>query len=131
MSQSEVKDTPEQVRAAFAAADTIHFLSRPINHFKFRMIAFGGKNYLLWYVMPILGVTPQILSPIFNEGRVVERYEELDSFVTAHEPFKKLSKILGKTLNVQLEMGSGGYDFLFMVSPSGEVDDRNPAFASV
>lgn len=131
--------TEDAIREAFANADSIRFAARNWNVIKYRMVAFGGLRWLpLKYVLEVIGITPQMLRPVFNPQRewgkrrfplnlswfglnskqyewrdvelpkIVDNYEQLGSFPTTKEHFQKVRKVFGKAIEVYKEDGSTG-----------------------
>ncbi|MDI6883346.1 MAG: hypothetical protein QMC93_02640 [Patescibacteria group bacterium] len=66
----------EAIKAAFASASLVRFSARPFNYIGYRSITFGDLGWWLplTRVLPLLGITPQMLRPIFNpQQKVVKR----------------------------------------------------------
>lgn len=146
------KDIPiDEIKKAFAETKTIQFSARPFNWIKLRQISFGNLRHWipLTYVLPIIGITPQMLRPVFNPVKKLEKrkfpygwkwfglnknyqtlkeselpqninqYEELESFPLDKERFRKLAKILKKSIEVWKEDGGTGQHYLlFIINPS-------------
>ena len=70
-SADEVPD--EVILTAFALADTVRFSARRFNTIAHRSIGIGDIGWWLPLsrVMPLLGITPQMLRPAFNFPRIV------------------------------------------------------------
>lgn len=76
----------EAIREQFAGASEVSFSARRFNHIPYRSIAFGDLGWWLplTRVLPLIGITPQMLRPVFNPCRVVE---EKVGRVQAKRPF--------------------------------------------
>lgn len=118
----------EAIRKAFFAADKLVFMARPFNHIRWRTINFAGASpdgcpILVLELMPIIGVTPKMLAPVWNPGADVHTYEQLGHFPLDEERFVQLARILKKQIDVIREDGStrGEHQFLFTISPSGQL----------
>jgi hypothetical protein len=128
-------DWPEQIpdeiiREEFANAAEVNFSARQFNSVLHRAIGFGDLGWWLPLsrVLPLVGITPQMLRPVFNLQYksmraglqpVIETYEQLGSFPLSNEPFQELARILGKTVKVWREdSGTGEHTFVFTVHPS-------------
>ncbi len=130
----------EVIKEAFANTDSVSFSTRRFNHIPYRSIAFGDLGWWLSLtrVLPLIGITPQMLRPVFNlQPRMVRRrfpfnlswfglnknryevvevelprriesYKQLGRFALAEEPFRKLAEILGKSVRVLREDGGTG-----------------------
>jgi len=139
----------------FEKTTTVMFSARPYNYVAYRSIAIGDLGWWLplMRVLPLLGITPQMLRPVFNPlqiieeksekvlikrsfpfslfekfgiikkkyedkkehqvkevdlPEIVENYEQLGGFPLTEERFKKLSIILGKSVEVLKEDGGTG-----------------------
>lgn len=134
-------DIPDEViRGAFAKANLVQFSAKPFNSVAWRSVAFGDLGYWLplGRVLPIVGITPQMLRSVFSPGLrsvprpfpfncgwlglnrrrfdVVEQelpqeirtYEQLGSFPLSQDRFKRLAKVLGKAIEIFREDGSTG-----------------------
>jgi hypothetical protein len=134
------KITDETIKDAFSNADSVSLSVRHSNYISYRFIAFGDLGWWLplMRVLPLIGITPQILRPVFNPQwktvkrrfplnhkwfglnkktvktveielpEVIETYEQLGSFPLAEKPFQELARILGKSVEVMREDGSTG-----------------------
>jgi len=83
MSTEKKYDWPDQIPdetiiEAFANADSVSFSARRFNFIQDRSIAFGDLGWWLplTRVLPLIGITPQMLRPVFNPRRVVEKKVE-------------------------------------------------------
>jgi|SRR3989344_49355 len=136
----EKKISDEDVKEAFKKAKIVRFSARRFNSIRHRSVAFGydGSLLPLERVLPLIGVTPQMLRPVFNPQpglvrrrfpfnlswfgwnkkqkktvsielpKKIESYEELGSFPLAEKPFHELAKIFGKPVEVLREDGQAG-----------------------
>jgi hypothetical protein len=143
----------EAIRQEFANADVVQFSAKPVNLIQYRQITFGDLGFWLplTRVLPLLGITPQILRPVFNpQHRVIklqlpledefydpeelyqeaavelpeniEDYEQLGSFPLHYGPFAILAEILGKSVEVWQEDGNtGSHSYQFTASPSRRI----------
>lgn len=68
----------EAIREQFAGTSEVSFSARRFNHIPYRSIAFGDLGWWLplTRVLPLIGITPQMLRPVFNPRRVVEKKVE-------------------------------------------------------
>ncbi len=130
----------EDIKQAFASANSVRFSAKPLNYISYRFIAFGDLGWWLplMRVLSLVGITPQMLRPVFNpQTETVKRrfpfnlswfgknknrfkiaevelpknirtYGELGNFPLAEKPFQKLARILGKPVEVLREDGSTG-----------------------
>lgn len=131
----------EAIVEAFASVDVVSFSSRNNNCIQYRKISIGDLGWWLPLerVLPLLGITPQMLRPVFitdysrtKAPEVVERYEELGSFWSGREPFVELAKILGKKIEVLSEDGgTGDHRFRYIACPSGEIIETREAVSQV
>ena len=150
------KDIPEEViKKAFVDADLVIFSARRFNYVKYRFISFGGLGWWLPLsrVLPLIGITPEMLKPVFfpQQRRIkrrfpfslawfglnkkqykfvevelekVENYDQLGNFPLAYRPFQDLAKVLGKRVKVLREDGgTGECCYLFTTHPSNDVVD--------
>ncbi|MDO8585185.1 MAG: hypothetical protein Q7R85_03670 [bacterium] len=140
------KEIPDEaIKEAFAGSNLVSFSARPNNCIEYRSIAFGDLGWWLplMRVLPLIGITPQMLRPVFSprEKRVqcescgngykivkvelleiIETYEQLGGFPIADKPFRELARIFGKSVEVLREDGgTGEHYYLFTVHPSGEI----------
>ena len=132
---------PEEViKAAFASANSVSFSARRFNYIQYRSITFGNLGWWLSLrrVLPLVGITPQMLRSVFNPQQKlvkrrfpfnlkwfglnkkrykvietelperIETYEQLGSFPLSYKPFQELARILGKSVVVLREDGSSG-----------------------
>jgi hypothetical protein len=130
------------IRKAYAKAGSVNFSARNFNHIKYRSIGIGDLGWWLplQRVLPLIGITPQMLRPVFNpQQKLVKRgkefksirvwlpkrvrtYDQLGSFPLSRESFLKLAKVLGKSIKVLREDGgTGDHNHIFTVHPSGEI----------
>lgn len=130
----------EAIKEAFANVNSVSFSARPFNHIPYRSIALGDLGWWLPLrrVLPLIGITPQMLRPVFNpQLKMVKRrfpfnlswfelnknrykfvevelpanidtYEQLGDFPFADKPFQELARILGKSVEVLREDGGTG-----------------------
>ncbi len=126
LSPAPVND--ETIRSAFNAAPKIVFMARPFNEIRWSMIFlpnFGqyGQSFLVQGLMPVIGVTPRMLIPVYQPQQDIVTYGDLGCFRLAEAPFKELARILRKTIEVVREDGSVERDhrYLFTVTPAGEI----------
>lgn len=130
----------EAIEEAFASASLVSFSARRFNHIPYRSVAFGDIGWWLplTRVLPLIGITPQMLRPVFNpQWKVVKRrfpfnlswfglnknryktvdvelpetietYKELGEFPLTDKPFQELARIFGKSVEVLREDGSTG-----------------------
>ncbi len=130
----------EVIKKAFAGADSVNFSARNFNCVIYGSISFGDLGWLLPLedVLPLIGITPQMLRPVFGPQprrvkrqfpfnlswlglnkrcyktawvelpEVVETYEQLGSFALSEKPFQELARILGKSVIVMRQDGSTG-----------------------
>lgn len=119
--------TDEEIIDAYKSADTIRFSARRNNYVIYRSIAFGELGWWLSLtrVLPLVGVTPQMLRPVFKRfdfGEQLHSYHQLGSFPLTAEAFKKLAKVLGKSIEVlREEPDTMEHIHLFTAHPTGEV----------
>ena len=68
----------EAIKEQFASATEVSFSARRFNHIPHRSISFGDLGWWLplTRVLPLIGITPQVLRPVFNPCRVVEKKVE-------------------------------------------------------
>ncbi len=68
----------EAIKEQFEVASEVSFSARRFNHIPYRSIAFGDLGWWLplTRVLPLIGITPQMLRPVFNPRRVVEKKVE-------------------------------------------------------
>ena len=142
----------EAIREQFASSSEVSFSARRFNHIPYRSVAFGDLGWWLplTRVLPLIGITPQALRPVFNppQRKLVKRqfpfnlswfglnknrfkvelpehiesYEQLGSFPLAYQPFQEMARIFGKSVEVLREDGGTGDHYpLFTVHPSGEI----------
>lgn len=80
------KISDEAIREAFASADSVSFSARRFNYIRYRDIAFGDIGWWLPLrrVLPLIGITPQMLRPVFNPQR---RIAETKVKVEVKRPF--------------------------------------------
>lgn len=127
----------EAIKEQFAKSNEVSFSARPFNRIPYRSIAFGnlGRWLPLMRVLPLIGITPQMLRPVFNPQRklvkrrfpfnlswfglnkkrhklaevelpiTIENYEQLGNFLLSDKPFQELARILGKSVKVWREDG--------------------------
>jgi hypothetical protein len=130
----------ETIQEAFAKSDSVKFLAKRFNHIPYRSITFGDFGWWLPLsrVLPIIGITPQVLRPVFNPQRdlrprhfpfnlkwfglnknryeitdvdlpkTIKSYEKLGFFRLNEKNFLELAKILGKVIEVIKDDGSTG-----------------------
>lgn len=124
------KISDEAITEAFANAEIVSFSARRFNSVQFRAIGLEGLEWWLPLVrvLPLVGITPQMLRPVFNLlaevelPEEIESYEQLGNFPLTEEHFLKLAKVLGKSVVVMREDGTtGGHYYLFTAHPSGEI----------
>ncbi len=128
----------EAIIEAFAQVNSVKFSARTFNHIPYRSIGIGDLGWWLSLtrVLPLLGITPQMLKPVFSvPNRVlpenIETYEQLGDFPLSEKPFQKLAEILGKSIQVWREDGStGDHYYLFTAHPDGNVT-RDSALSRV
>lgn len=125
---NEVPD--ETIRKEFASANEVSFSARRFNYISYRSIAFGdfGWWFPLLRVLPLIGITPQMLRSVFsrvkevNLPEVIETYEQLGGFPLSDKPFQELARILGKSVRVfRCDGRTDDHCFLFTAHPSGEI----------
>ena len=66
------EEIPDQaIKEAFASANSVKFSARAYNYIPYRSIAFGDLGWWLplTRVLPLVGMTPQTLRPIFDHPR--------------------------------------------------------------
>lgn len=129
--------TDQEIKTAFTATTEIIFLARPFNYANLRKIVIKGFNnnqsMSFDHVMSIIGITPHMLRPVFNNQAIavkwmllfslgslgldwrkiigvkkpvrIDKYKQLGYFPLAEEPFHKLANIIGKSINVVREDG--------------------------
>lgn len=129
-SPDEVPD--EVIKDLFKNADSVRYPARNFNYIASGFIAIGDLS--LWLplkrVLPLIGVTPTMLRPVFNPQstmvkrrfpfsrswfglnknryktievelpEIIESYEDLGKFPFGKKPFGELAKILGKMVGV-------------------------------
>lgn len=132
--------TPDAIKRQFAKATEVSFSARAFNHIPYRNIAFGDLGWWLplTRVLPLVGITPQMLRPVFNPQKrlgerhfplnrswfglnkrmhtvvsvelpaTIETYGDLGYFPLSHKPFQELARILGKSVRVLREDGGTG-----------------------
>ncbi|HEU5187194.1 MAG TPA: hypothetical protein VFT87_01680 [Candidatus Saccharimonadales bacterium] len=137
-SQDEIPD--EVIKEQFAGCTGVEFSARSFNFIEFRSIRFGdlGVGLPLKRVLPLIGITPQMLRPVFNPQRkvvkrhfpfnlrwfglnknryttvtvelplIIETYDQLGSFPLSEGPFQALARVLGKSVTVLREEGGTG-----------------------
>jgi len=120
------EDIPEEtIVKAFRDAEEIDFSARPNNYVKYRQIAFANLGWWLPLkrILPILGITPQLLLPVFiNHKKVVRSYDDLGAFPLTEKCFLELAEILKKSVRVLREDGgSGEHFYLFTATPDGKI----------
>jgi len=128
------------IKKAFEKTRSVKVTARPFNHIAFRSIGFDELGWWLplLRVLPLIGITPQMLRPVFNPQKVskkrlfpfclrwwglnkwthklvevelprnIESYKDLGCFVLSHKPYQELAKILGKPVEVWREKGKNG-----------------------
>ena len=132
---------PDQaIKDEFVRSTEVSFSARRYNDFKYRSICFGNLGWWLplTRVLPLIGITPQMLRPVFtpqqtlipqhfpfnlswfglNQNRhrieevelpeIIETYEQLGNFPLTDEPFFELARVLGKSVRVMREDGETG-----------------------
>jgi hypothetical protein len=136
--QDKIPD--EAIKEQFAGTDEVSFSARGFNHIPYRSIAFGDLGWWLplTRVLPLIGITPQMLRPVFNPQRkvvkrhfpfnlswfglnknryksvgvelppTIETYEQLGNFPLSDKPFRELARVLGKSVKVLREDGGTG-----------------------
>lgn len=140
----EVSD--EDIKRAFANTESVDFLGRHFNPIQFQLV--GLKSLIMELpmirVLSLIGVTPQMLRPVFNPQRKlinfrfedeelpdnIKSYEQLGGFyITQKKPFQELAKILGKPVKVNLREDGKSffYSLLFTALPSGEIIEAERA----
>jgi len=124
----------------FSSSDEVSFSARRFNYISYRNIAFGDLGWWLplTRVLPLIGITPQMLRPVFNPQRkcvkrkfpfnlslfglnknryrtvevelpeTIETYEQLGNFPLSEKPFRDLAQILEKSVKVFRESGGTG-----------------------
>src|SRR3989344_7411896 len=130
----------EAIKEQFRVAREVDFSARPFNSILYRSIAFGDLGWWLplTRVLPLIGITPQMLRPVFNPQRkcvkrkfpfnlslfglnknryrtvevelpeTIETYEQLGNFPLSEKPFRDLAQILEKSVKVFRESGGTG-----------------------
>ncbi|MCX6784994.1 MAG: hypothetical protein NTV81_03645 [Candidatus Komeilibacteria bacterium] len=84
-----------------------------------------GWWFPLTRVLPLIGVTPQMLKPVFDSANVyvpdeVREYAQLGMFPLVRKAFIALAKILNKPVEVEREEGGSGFHRpVFTSYPSG------------
>lgn len=138
----------EAIKTAFTGANSVSFSSRHFNHISHRSITFGnlGRWLPLTRVLPLIGITPQMLRPVFNhQHKIVKRrfpfnltwfglnknqvrfvkvelpeyidnYEQLGGFPLTNKPFQGMAKILGKSVKVLREDGGTGDHYALFIA---------------
>ena len=68
----------EAIIEQFVSANEVSFSARRFNCIPYRSIAFGDLDWWLplTRVLPLIGITPQMLRPVFNPRRVLEKKVE-------------------------------------------------------
>jgi len=63
----------EAIREQFTSADEVYFSARRFNSVPNRSVAFGDLEWWLplTRVLPLIGITPQMLRPVFNPQQVL------------------------------------------------------------
>src|SRR3989344_2509941 len=69
----------EAIKEQFRVAREVDFSARPFNSILYRSIAFGDLGWWLplTRVLPLIGITPQMLRPVFSPRLVVEDKVEM------------------------------------------------------
>jgi hypothetical protein len=138
LSPDQIPD--EVIAEEYLKTDTIRFSARPFNTVIYRSIAFGELGWWLSLirVLPLVGVTPQMLRPVFNPQTKwlklptrrkfrwfgsrkfihhlvvqtlpdeIATYHQLGGFPLSVDNFLALSKVLGKSIEVYREDGGSG-----------------------
>ncbi|MBI2113277.1 MAG: hypothetical protein HYT50_01725 [Candidatus Wildermuthbacteria bacterium] len=142
----EISD--QEIREEFARATEVVFAAKPYNYPTRRFISFGlfdeeRRLLPLARVLMILGITPQMLRPIFSSPywktvkrrgsgerelqkmylpRKIATFDQLGSFPLSKEKFLQFAVILGRPIRVLREHPTQDrYSYLFTVDPPGEV----------
>jgi hypothetical protein len=138
----------EAIKEQFASSNEVSFSARRFNNIPYRSIAFGDLGWWLplTRVLPLIGITPQTLRPVFNPQRklvkrhfpfnlswfglnknrykivdvelppTIEAYEQLGDFPLSVKPFQELARILGKSVKVLREDGETGDHYLLFTA---------------
>lgn len=150
--QKEIPD--EVIKKQFEQVDEVSISARRFNHLQWRSIGIGNLGWWipLTRVLPLIGITPTMLRPVFNPQYVLKRfnrwselfggkfgklrmiktelpkkistYEKLGSFPLAEKPLIELAKILGKSVKVLREDGgTGDHYHIFTAHPDGTISE--------
>lgn len=137
------KISDEAIKEAFASANSVSFSARGFNYIQYRSVAFGDLGWWLplTRVLPLIGITPQALRPVFNPQRKLAKrrfpfnlswfglnrdryrivkvelpehigsYKQLGNFPLTDKPFQVLARIFRKSVEVLREDGGTGYHY--------------------
>lgn len=140
-SAAEIPD--EVIKAQFNRCTVVEFSARSYNAIRYRSITFGDLGWWLPLrrVLPLIGITPQMLRPVFNPQHkiskrrfpfnlrwfglnknryilqtvelpnIIDTYDQLGSFPPDHAPFLELANILNKPVKVLKEDGATGQHY--------------------
>ena len=126
LTPSEISD--KYIKEEFEMTSMVDLSARGFSRLQYIRMSFG--SLLRWLpitrVLPIVGITPQIMRKVFfnkNLPDVIETFDELGNLPMSAEAFKKFSQILKKSLRVFIEdVWTGGHKLLFTVNyPSGKI----------
>ena len=126
LTPSEISD--KYIKEEFEMTSMVDLSARGFSRLQYIRMSFG--SLLCWLpitrVLPIVGITPQIMRQVFfnkNLPEVIETFDELGNLPMSAEAFKKFSQILKKSLRVFIEdVWTGGHNLVFTVyHTSGEV----------
>lgn len=150
----EISD--EKIRQMFAGTTVVHCPCRNFNCMKWAHIFLQTlkEELPLARVLEVVGITPQMMRPMFNPQRkVVERwllspwrlggsqhkvvnvqlpriinsYDELGNFYAKRKTFIAFAKIIGKTVKVYQSYGDTcELTPLFTAFPSGKIEEETP-----
>lgn len=136
--------TDKEIIEQFAIANSLSFSARRFNYVEYRFVAFGDIHWWLPLirVLPLVGVTPQMLRPVFSPQwkmvkrhfpfnlswfglnknlykrvkvelpSTIETYEQLGNFPLSGEPFQQLARVLQKSVKVFRQDGGTGEHWL-------------------
>lgn len=133
----------EAIVQAFTSTEKVLFSARNFNYIGLRHIGFGDLGWWLQLrrVLPLIGITPQMLRPVFDHQtevvkrrfpfnlgwfglnknqyktinfklpRKIKTFDQLRCFRIAPKAFQELARLLGKPVEVWREDGGTGKHF--------------------